>query len=151
MTRSGPLHSNIIVDPVRIALRALPVSQGGYLPEWRSFLDLAAHGCSVVCSGVVAREQGAHGQPLPEEKLLQIKPHHLSLSGQRFSDEDLYALRFELAVDVQVGFAGVSIDRHCGMATSAKRTGIVERHRTNFIAQIRFSIRTNRDMQSTSP
>ena len=88
---------------------------------------------------------------LLEEKLLQIKPHHLCLSGQRFSDEDLYALRFELTVGVQVGFAGVSVDRRCGMATSAKRTDIVEHHRTISIAQIRFSVRTNRDMQSTSP
>ena len=151
MTKSGPLHRKIIVDSSGVAIRAIPVSPGGYLPESQSCFDSAAHGCLVVCSGLVAHKQSADGQPLPEQKLLQFQPNHLRLSGEGFRDEDLNAFRFELTVRAQIGFAGVSVDRHCGMTTSTKRTDIVERHRTISIAQIRFSVRTNRDLQSLSP
>ena len=99
----------------------------------------------------MTREQCAHRQPFPEKKPLQVQPHHLGLCDQGFGDKDLNTLGFELAVGLQIGFAGISVDRHRGMATSAKRSDIVERNRPFPVSQVRLSVRTNGQVQSFSP
>lgn len=64
----------------------------------------------MIRSGIVAREQRAHRQPLPEKELFQIQSHHLSLGCQCLGDKDLNTLGFELAIGLQIDLACVSVD-----------------------------------------
>jgi hypothetical protein len=110
---------------------------------------VATHGRSVVgASGGVAVQGGVHFEPLEHQEFLQLERYPCCLRDKVFGDEDFGALVSQQFVQLQVGFAGVGVDRHFCVAASADGGEIVEGDRPAKVTDVISGFVRHQDLQS---
>ena len=111
-------------------------------------VGVAAHGRSVrPGSGGVAIQLRVDLEPLKSQELLQLKTYGGDLRGQVACDQDLGALVMQALVELQVGFPGVGVDRHLGVAASADGGEVVEGDRPSAVLDVVPGLFRHQDLQ----
>ena len=89
-----------------------------------------AHGRGLsVASGHVAMELGPYGEPLEPQETLLLYQHYGGAGSKGFRNEYLESTVLDLLISRHVGFPGVGVDRHRGVAASAQSGQVVESYR----------------------
>lgn len=110
--------------------------------------NFTAHGRLVVAgSGGVTVQSRVDLEPLEHEELLELKAHGGGLRRQIFGDQDLGALESQALVELQVGFPGVGVDRHLGVAASAYGGEVVEGDRPSAVLDVVLGLFRHQDLQ----
>lgn len=100
-----------------------------------------------MASGGVAVELGPYGKPFEPEEAFLFDEYGGGTRSKVLRDKYLDSTVLDLLVGRYVGFTGVGVDRHRGVAASAEGGNIVEGDRVVSLFQVLFCRGANRDVQ----